>query len=160
MISASKYQHIIYFMSLLKVSLCILIGLNKGYCMCMDTHGGCRSKHSPPLGRAKTFFFAVWGAFLLLFLHGEGFMLRFSSHEGLFSSYRGLFATFSLRGGRFYYVFPLVWGLFHNVGAFLAIFFSIWGDFLVFMGDFMSLWVVFMGLPLPPMTFLRAHAIM
>ena len=47
-------------------------------------------------------------------------MLRFSSDEGLFSSYGGLFATFSLRGWPFCYVFLLVWGLFHNVGAFFT----------------------------------------
>ena len=135
----------------------------------MDTRRGGRGagvSARPPPGRTKTFFFAVWGAFLLPLFHGEGFVLRFSSNEGLFSSYEGLFTTFSLRGGAFCYVFLLVWGLFHNVGEFFAIFFSIWVDFLVFMGDFMSL-CFFMGLPLPPMiffadacyyvTFLRHH---
>ena len=60
-------------------------------------------------------------------------MLRFSSYEGLFSSYGGLFVTFSLRGGPFCYVFLLVWGLFHIVGAFFAIF-PIWGDFFASWG--------------------------
>ena len=151
MISASKYQHIIYCMSLLKVSLCI--NRPKQRLLCMDTRRGCRSKCSPtPWKNKNFFFFAICGAFLLLFFHGEGFMLRFSFYEGLFSSYGGLFATFSLCGGPFCYVFLLVWGLFHNVGAFFAIFFSIWGDFFVFMGDYMSL-CFFMGLPLPPMIF-------
>ena len=75
-------------------------------------------------------------------------MLRFSAYEGLLSLYGGLFATFSLRGGLFCYVFLLVWGLFHNVGAFFANFFSMWGEH--FIGDFMSLCFFFMGLPLPP----------
>ena len=128
MISASKYQYIIYFMSLLKVSLCI--NRPKQRLLFMDTHhSDCIYKYvgvsaRPPPGRTKTFFFAVWGAFLLLFFHGEGFMLRFSSYESLFSLYGGFFATFSLRVGPFCYVFLLVWGLFHNVEAFFAIFFS------------------------------------
>ena len=35
----------------------------------------------------------------------------------------------------FCYVFLLAWGLFHNVGAFFAIIFFMWGDFFVFMWD-------------------------
>ena len=86
-------------------------------------------------------------------------MLRFFSDEGFFSSYGGLFATFSLRGegggggGPFCYVFLLVWGLFHNVGAFFANIFSMWGDFFVFMG---FLWAC----PFPLQFILRAHVIM
>ena len=80
-------------------------------------------------------------------------MLRSSSYEGFFSLYGGLFATFSLRGGPFCYVVLLVWGLFHNVGAFFAIFFLHLGGLFVFMGDFMSLWFFLMGLPLPPMIY-------
>ena len=87
-------------------------------------------------------------------------MLRFSSYEGLLSLYGGLFATFSLRGGLFCYVFLLVWGLFHNVGAFFAIFFSMWGDFFVFIGDFLSLCFFYGLVPSPLDFFLRAHAIM
>ena len=116
----------------------------------MDTRRGCWSKRSPTPGKTKTFFFAVWGAFLLLFFHREGFMLRFFSYEGLLSLYGGLFATFSLRGGLFCYVFLLVWGLFHNVGAFFANFLSLWGDFFVFIGDFMSLWFFLWACPFPP----------
>ena len=86
-------------------------------------------------------------------------MLRFSSDEGLFSSYGGLFATFSLRGGPFCYVFLLVWGLFHNVGAFFALIFSMWEDFFYLRGGF----YVFMGFlwacPFHLQFILRAHAI-
>ena len=115
----------------------------------MDTRRGCRRKRSPtPWKNQKKFFFAVCWAFLLFFSR-EGFMLRFSSDEGLFSSYGGLFATFSLRGWPFCYVFLLVWGLFHNVGAFFAIIFSMWGDFFVFIGDFMSLWGFYELAPSP-----------
>ena len=82
MISASKNQHIIHFMSLLKVSLCI--NGPKQRLLCMDTRRGAGVSTSPPTPeRTKTFFFAVWG------------------------------------------------------------------NFFVFLGDFMSLWVFFMGLPLP-----------
>ena len=62
------------------------------------------------------------------------------------------FCYVSLHGGPFCHVFLLVWGLFHNVGAFLAIFFSMWEDFFVFIRDFMSL-CFFMGLPLPSMIY-------
>ena len=111
MISASKYQHIIYFMLLLKVSLCI----NRPKQRLLIVYGhtqGCRSKRSPTPWKKKNIYFRCMGAFLLLFILEEGFMLRFSSHGVLFSSYRGLLATFSLRRG-----------LFHNVGAIFAIFF-------------------------------------
>ena len=127
MISASKYQHIIYFMLLLKVSLCI----NRPKQRLLIVYGhtqGCRSKRSPTPWKKKNIYFRCMGAFLLLFILEEGFMLRFSSYGVLFSSYRGLLATFSLRRG-----------LFHNVGAIFAIFFSMWRDFFVSMWDFMSL---------------------
>ena len=122
MISASKYQHIIYFMSLLKVSLCI--NRSKQRLLCMDTRRGYRSKRSiAPPGRTKTLFSLYGGAFLLLFFHGEGFMLHFSSYKGLFSSYGGLFATsssccgpFSQCGGLFCYFFLHVAGLLSSWG--------------------------------------------
>ena len=71
---------------------------------------------------------------------------------GLFAPFfsRGGFATFSLRGGPFCYVFLLMWGLFHNVGAFFAIIFSMWGDFFYLHGGFYVFIGFFMGLPLPP----------
>ena len=122
MISASKYQHIIYFMSLLKASLCI--NRPKQRLLCMDTLRGCRSKRLPTYWKNKNFlYFVVWGAFLLLSFHGEGFMLRFSSYEGLFSSYGGLFATFSLGGGGC---------LFATSSSWCGAFFTMWGPFLLF----------------------------
>ena len=126
------------------------MGLTKDYCTWTHAGGAGVNAH-PPLEKQKHFFRCMGGLFATFF-HRKGFMLRFSSYEGLLSLYGGLFATFSLRVGLFCYVFLLVWGLFHNVGAFFANFFSMWGDFFVFMGDFMSLWV-FLGLPLPPMIF-------
>ena len=61
-------------------------------------------------------------------------MLRIFSYERLLSLYGGLFATFSLRGGFFAMSSSWCGGLFHNVGAFFANFFSMWGDFFVFIG--------------------------
>ena len=90
---------------------------------------------------------------------GEGFMLRFSSDEGLFSSYGGLLLLFLYVEGPFCYVFLLVWGLFHNVGAFFAIIFSMWGDFFVFMGDFMFLWF-FYGLAPSPYNLFCGHMLL
>ena len=80
-------------------------------------------------------------------------MPRFSSYEGLLSLYGGLFATFSLRGGLFCYVFLLVWGLFHNVGAFFANFFSMWGDFFCLHRGFYVFMVFLWACPFPPMIF-------
>ena len=137
-------------MSLLKVSLCI--GLNKDYCTWTHAWGAEVSARPPP-GRTKTFFFAVWGAFLLLFSMGRALCYVYLLMGGFFHCMDGLFATFSLRGGPFCYVFFLVWDLFHNVGAFFAIFFSLWRDFFVFM-------FFLMGLPLPSMIYFAAHAIM
>ena len=149
MISASKYQHIIYFMSLLKASLCI--NRPKQRLLCLDTRRGCRSKRLPTPWKNKNFlYFVVWGAFLLLSFHGEGFMLRFSSYEGLFSSYGGLFATFSLRGGgAFLLRLPPGVGPFSQCGGLFCYFFSMWEDFFVFMGDFMSSWIFYGLAPSP-----------
>ena len=137
-------------MSLLKVSLCI--NRPKQRLLCMDTRRGCRSKRSPTPWKNKNIYFRCMGGFFATFFHGEGFMLRFSSYEGLFSSYGSLIATFSLRGGPFYYVLPLVWDPFHNVGAFFAIFFSIWGYFLSSWG-ILCLYVFFYGLTHSPYDF-------
>ena len=146
MISASKYQHITYFMSLLKVSLCI--NRPKQILLCLDTRRGCRSKRSPTPWKKK-FFCAVWGTFLLLFFHGEGFMLRFSSDEGLFF-YR--METFLL-------LFLYVEGHFATSSSWCGAFFTMWEPFLpfflhvggifVFMGDFISLCVFLWACPFP-----------
>ena len=64
MISVSKYHHIIYFMSLLKVSLCI--NRPKQKLMCMDAHRGRRSKHSPTPWKNRNIFLAIWGGGLML----------------------------------------------------------------------------------------------
>ena len=122
MISASKYQHIIYFMSLLKVSLCI--NRPKQRLLCMDTHSGCRSKRSLTPWKNKKLFFSLYGGPFCYFFYGKGFMLRFSSYEGFFSLYGGLFATFSLRGGAFLLRLPPGVWLFSQRGG------HFWGDFL------------------------------
>ena len=145
-------------MSLLKVSLCI--NRPKQRLLCMDNAGGVGISARPPPGRTKKFFFRCMRGLFAPFFPGEGFMLRFSSDEGLFSSYGGLFATFSLRGGPFCYVFLLVWGLFHNVGAFFAIIFSMWGDFFCLHGGFYVFMVFLWACPFPLQFILRAHAIM
>ena len=115
-------------MSLLKVSLCI--NRPKQRLLCMDTGRGCRSKRSTTPLKNKNIFCAVWGAFLLLFFHGEGFMLRFSSYEGLFFIVWRPFCYFFFTWGPFCYVFLLVWGLFHNMRVFFAIFSPFGGTFL------------------------------
>ena len=143
MISASKYQRIIYFKSLLKVSLCI--NRPKQRLVCMDTRRGCRSKRSlTPWKNKKQFFFTVWWPFCYFFLW-EGFMLRFSSYGRFFPLYGGLFATFSLRGGAFLLRLPPGVWLFSPCGGLFCYFFSICGDFClhggfyVFMGFFNGL---------------------
>ena len=151
MISASKYQHIICFMSLLKVSLCI--NRPKQRLLCIDTRRGCRSKRSPTPWKNKNIFFSLHGgpfcyffsmvrALCYVFLLGRGFFHRMEAFLLLFLYVGGLFATSSCWCGAFF----TMWGPF-------CYFFSIWGDFFVFM-------FFFMGLPLPLVIFLRAHAIM
>ena len=118
MISASKYQHITYFMSLLKVSL--FINRPKQRLLCMDTRRGARVSARSSPGRTKTFFSLYGGPFCYFF------------------PCRGIC-----------YVFLLVCGLFHNVEVFLLFFSLIAGTFFVFMGDFMSLWVLLWDCPSP-----------
>ena len=148
MISASKYQHIITFMSLLKVSLRVNGKKPKDYCTWTHAGGAGVSAH-PPLEKQKHFFSLYGGSFCYYFSMGRALCYVFFSYEELLLLYGGLFATFSLRGGLFCYVFLLVWGLFHNVGAFFANFFSLWGNFFVFIGDFMSLWFFYGLAPSP-----------
>ena len=86
-------------------------------------------------------------------------MLRFSSDEGFFSSYGGLFATFSLRGGPFCYIFLLVWGIFLKVGAFLLFFSPFGGTFLSSWG-ILWLYVFFYGLAPSPYGFFCGHMLL
>ena len=125
----------------------------------MDTRRGCRNKRSPT-PRKNNFFFCCMGDLFAPFFHGEGFMLRFFSDEGFFSSCGGLFVTFSLCGGPFCYVFLLVWGLFHNVGAFSLLFSPCRGEFFVFMGDIMSLCFFFIGLAPSPYNLFCGHMLL
>ena len=153
MISASKYQHITCFMSLLKVSLCI--NRPKQRLLGMDTRRGCRSKRSPPPpGRTKTFFFAVWGAFLLLFFHGGGFILRFSCYEGLFYCMEAFLLLFLYVGTFLLRLSPGV-GLFSQCGGLFGSFFLYVGGLFCLHGGFYVFMVFFMGLLLPSMIFLR-----
>ena len=141
MISASKYLHIIYFKSLLKVSLCI--NRPKQRLVCMDTRRGCRSKRSlTPWKNKKQFFFYCMGGLFAIFFYGRALCYVFLFMGVFFSLYGGLFVTFFLRGGPFCYVFLLACGFFHYVGAFFVIFspfvgtFCLHGGFYVFMGFF------------------------
>ena len=102
-------------MSLLKVSLCI--NRPKQRLLCMDTRRGCRSKRSPTPWKNKNFFFAVWGAFLLLFFTGRlcyffitwgAFLLRLPPDVGPFSQCRGLFCYYFLHVGG---LFLSSWGI-------------------------------------------------
>ena len=116
MISASKYQHIISFMSLLKVSLCI--NGPKQRLLCMDTRRGAGvSAHPPPEKKKKNFslyggpfcyyfsiwralcyvfllmraFFIVWRPFCYLFFTWGAFLLRLPPGLGPFSQCGRLF---------------------------------------------------------------------
>ena len=137
MISASKYQHIINFMSLLKVSLCI--NRPKQRLLCMDTRRGCRSKRSPTPWKNKNIFFTVWGAFLLLFSMGRALCFFVFLWGAFFIVWRP-FCYFFFTWGAFLPRFPLGVGLFSQCGGLFSLFFSMWGDFFVFMGNFKSLW--------------------
>ena len=141
MTSASKYQHTIYFMSLLKVALCI--NRPKQRLLCMDTRRGCRSKRSPTPGRTKKFFSLYGGSFCYFFSVGRALCYVFLLMRGFFHRYFfftwGAFllrlppgvGPFSQCGGLFCYFFLHVVGLF-----------CLHGGFHVFM-------FFFMGLPLP-----------
>ena len=142
MISASKCQHIIYFMSLLKVSLCI--NRPKQRLLCMDTRRGCRSKRSPTPWKSKNIFFRFMGglfatffsmgralcyvfllirffyrmeAVLLLFFTWGAFLLRLPPGVGPFSQCGGLFCYFFLHVGE----------LLCLHGGFYVFMFFLWG---------------------------------
>ena len=118
----------------------------------MDTRRGCWSKRSPTPWKNKNIFFrCMGGLFATIFPLGGLYATFFFLCGTSFIVWRPfcyLFFTWWL----FCYVFLLVWGLFHNVGAFFANFFSMWGDCFVFKGYFMSLWF-FYGLAPSPMIF-------
>ena len=68
--------------------------------------GGARVGRRPPtLENKKTYFWAILGAFLLLFLHMGAFLLRFSHFGGLFTMW-GPFRYFLVHGGGFFWACP------------------------------------------------------
>ena len=115
----------------------------------MDTRRGCWSKRSPTPWKNENFFFAVWGAFLLLFFHREGFMLRFSSYEGLFHCMEAFLLLFLYVGG--FFATSSFWcgAFFTTWGPFLLFFSPCGRTFFVFIGDFMSLWFFYGLAPSP-----------
>ena len=147
MISASKYQHIIYFMSLLKVSLCI--NSPKQRLLCMDTRRECRSKRSLTPWKNKKHFISPF----CYFFYEEGFMLRSSSYEVFFFIVWRPFCYFFFTWGAFLLRRPPGVGLFSQCGGLFCYFFLHLGGLFVFMGDFMSLCFFLMGLLLPPMIY-------
>ena len=78
-------------------------------------------------------------------------MLRFSSYEGLFHLMEAFLLLFLYVGGLFVTSSSWCWAFF-TMWGFFCYFFSIWGDFFVLRGHFMSL-CIFMGLPLPPIIY-------
>ena len=119
MISASKCQHIIYFMSQLKVSLCI--SRPKQRLLCMDTRRGCRSKRSPTPWKSKNIFFrCMGGLFVTFFSMGRALCYVFFTYKGFVIVWR-LFCYFFLRGG-----------LFVTSSSWCGTFFTMWGPFLLF----------------------------
>ena len=146
MISASKYQHIICFMSLLKVSLCI--NRPKQRLLCMDTRNGCRSKRSPtPWKNKNIFFHCLGGLFATFFSMGDFLCCVSFLMRGFFHCIEAFLLLF-LCMGLLLRLSPGV-GLFSQSGGFLATFFSMWGDSFVFMGDFMFSCFFYGLAPLP-----------
>ena len=137
MISASKYQHIIYFMSLLKVSLCI--NMPKQRLLSMDVRRGCRSKRSPTLWKNKNFFSLYGGLFCYFFSMGRALCYVFLLMSFFFIVWRPFcyffyVGAFLLRLPPGVRPFSQCGGLFHNVGAFFLEFVSLFG------GTFLSSW--------------------
>ena len=67
--------------------------------------GGARVGRAPPPSTIKKYFWAILGAFLLLFLHMGAFLLRFSHFGGLFAMW-GPFRYFLLHGGGLFLACP------------------------------------------------------
>ena len=128
-------------MSLLKVSLCI--NRPNQRLLCIVTRKGCRCKRSPTPRKNKNIFFAVWGAFLLLFSMGRALCYVFLLMRGFFHRmeaflllflYMGAFlprlppgvGPFSQCGGRFCYFFLHVGGLFCLHGGFYVFMAFLW----------------------------------
>ena len=148
MISASKYQHIIYFMSLLKVSLSI--NRPKQRLLCMDTRRGCRSKRSPIPWKNKNIFFSYMG----------GLFATSFPWGGLYTTFFSLWSFFFHNKDALLLLFLYVEGLFTTSSSWCGAFFTMWGPFLLFfslcggenttfMGDFMSLWFFYGLAPSP-----------
>ena len=131
MISASKYQHITYFMSLLKVSLCI--NGPKQRLLCMDTRRGCRSKRSPTHWKNKNIFFFLYGGpFCYFFSMGRTLCYVVLLMRGLFHCKEA-------------FLLPLLYvgGLFATSSSWCGAFFTMWGPFCYFSpcgGTFLSSW--------------------
>ena len=145
MISASKYQHITYFMSLLKVSLCI--NRPKQRLLCMDTRRGCRSKRSTTPWMNKNFFFSLYGGpFCSFFSMGRALCYVFLLMRGFFHCMEAFLLLFLYVGGLFATSSSWCGAFFTMWGPFLLFFLHV-GDFFVFMGDFMSLCVFLWACP-------------
>ena len=127
------------------------MGLNKDYCAWTHAEGGGISARPPP-GRTKQFFFLYGGPFCSFFFTGRALCYVFLLMRVFFSSYGGLFATFSLRGeggGFLLRLPPGVEPFSQCKGPFLLIFSPCGGTFLSSWG-ILCLYVFFMGMPLPP----------
>ena len=105
--------------------------LNRDYCAW--THaGGAGVSARPPPRKTKTFFFAGWGAFLLLFSMGRALC------------YVYLLMKVFYRIEAFLLFFLYVGGLFVTSSSWCEAFFTMWGPFLLFLFHverlFLSLW--------------------
>ena len=119
MISASKYQHIITFMSLLKVSLCVN-GPNQKTIVHGHTQGE-KQKHFFSLyGEPFCSYFSIWRALCYVFLLMRDFFHCMEAFLLLFLYVGGFFATSSSWCGAFF----TMWG------PFLLIFSPCGGTFL------------------------------
>ena len=93
--------------------ICIIIKLRVRTMGVRGEGWGQDKAHVPP-GKNS----AIWGVFLMLFLHVEAFLLRFSPYWGPLSPCRGIF---------------------HPAGTFSLLLFSMLAVFFVFMGAFFEL---------------------
>ena len=118
MISASKYQYIIYFMSLLKVSLCI--NRPKQRLLCMDTRGwgGCKSKRSLTPWKNKNIFFHCMGGLFAIFSMGRASCYVFLLMRVFFHCMEA-----------FLLLFLYVGSLFAKFSSWCVAFFTMWGPF-------------------------------
>ena len=119
----------------------------------MDIRRGCWSKRSATPWKNKNIFFSLYGGpFCYYFSIGRALCYVFLLMRDFFHCMEAFLLLF-LNVGVFLLRLPPGVGPFSQCGGLFANFFSMWGDFFVFIGDFMSLWFFYGLAPSPPMIF-------